>query len=163
MVCNIVIYLISIVASPALIKTVAPCRRLYCKPVWSFVSPPPPRFLDSVEVWCLHVQFLWILFIFPVFLFYSHPENPSTSAQIFLLLQLHRTPHHLQRSEWAVNSRLLLLLWWLLQLILNLKNEKRKHWKFSKWASEEVLGINQTLVGILVAWRETDRVKVRLL
>lgn len=32
-VCIIVIYLISIVASPALIKTVAPCRRLYCKPV----------------------------------------------------------------------------------------------------------------------------------
>lgn len=95
-VCIIVIYLISIVASPALIKTVAPCRRLYCKPVWSFVfpSPPPSGFWTQWKCDVYMYSFSEYSFIFPVFFFlvFFSPRNPCTSAQTFLLPQLRGTP-----------------------------------------------------------------------
>lgn len=98
MVCNIVIYLISIVASPALIKTVAPCRRLYCKPVWSFVSPPPPlvfglsgsvMFTCTVSLNTLYFPSFLVLFS-PRKSFYIRPDisppaassNPPSSSAV---------------------------------------------------------------------------------
>lgn len=153
-VCIIVIYLISIVASPALMKTVAPCRRLYCKPVWSFVFPPLVFGLSGSVMFTCTVSLNTLYF--PSFLVLFSPRNLCTSTQIFLLLQLHRTP---PSSSVVRVCRLLLLIWWLLQLILNLKNGKREHGNFSKWTNEEVLGTNQTLLDdLIVAWRETDRV-----
>lgn len=127
-VCIIVIYLISIVASPALVKTVALCRRLYCKPVWSFVFPPSgfwtqwkcDVYMYSFSEYSLFSQFS--CFILTQKSVYIRPDiSPPTASS---------NPPPLRRSECAVSSRvvvvvvLLLLLWWLLKLILNLKNKK---------------------------------------
>lgn len=159
MVCIIVIYLISIVASPALIKTVAPCRRLYCKPVWSFVFPSPPLVfgLSGSVMFTCTVSLNTLLFS-QFFLFSSHPEIRVHPPRYFSSRSFVETRFFLRGSEGSIHSRLLSL-WWLLKLILNLKNKKREHGNFSKWNSEEVLGINQTpLDYFIVAWRETDRV-----